>query len=373
MNESAEVRRRRAAAEAASWMQRLGEGSLTVSERAEFTDWLRESPIHVSEMLTCQRLSSALEGYSGWTDLAPVDAAAEQSVPAHLASVHSLRIADDGTSGPTGRDRYFSRRNTARWLAGLAAAILIALGALWLPRTRPGEMVLHTAAGERREVTLEDGSIVQLLSDAELRVSMQPHQRIVQVEHGGALFHVAKDRTRPFLVDVATTRVRAVGTIFSVERHADAVVVTVQEGKVEVKPRGAGAPDPAGSAAAVVPLGANERLEVSVLGVASVVHHVDIPPDTVHDDRFRRSTPLTFENARVSEVVAEFNRRNRVQIRIADAGLAARTVSGIFDGQDPQSFVDFLRSMGGATTQRGSDEIVVTVAANPNAAALREP
>jgi transmembrane sensor len=376
MNESAEERRRRAAGDAARWTQRLDDGALTAAERSELTDWLRESPLHVSEMLACRRLSSALQGFSGWADLAPTDEpSAEREIPAHLASILSLRISGIGTRGVMRRNRRFRLRPTPRWLAGISAVAMIALASTWLLRTEVGSIVLHTQAGERREVTLEDGSVVQLLSNTELRVHMQPHQRTVQVERGEALFHVAKDPTRPFLVDVDTTRVRAVGTIFSVERRTDAVVVTVQEGKVEVKPRGADNREQTGSAAvAVVPLVANERLVVSALGVASAVRHIDLAPDAAPDDRFQWSDrPLSFENAKVADVVAQFNRRNTIQIRVVDPRLAARTVSGVFDGQDPQSFVDFLRSIGGATTRRGPDEVIVGLDAAPMSPSSRQP
>src|SRR3546814_19688281 len=49
-----------------------------------------------------------------------------------------------------------------------------------------------------------------------------------------AWFQVAKDRARPFVVEVGDVRVRAVGTAFGVKRTAGGVDVQVTEGVVEV-------------------------------------------------------------------------------------------------------------------------------------------
>jgi len=365
VNASGEERRARAAVEAATWAERLEDGPLTGAERSELTDWLRESPLHVAEMLACGRLSSALQKFPHWGELAPPAAAGESQGSSPI-----------GTVSPNGwTPRRIRRIPAGRWAAGLAAGLVIAAVAGWFVRGDPRVTALNTQPGERRQITLPDGSLVRLMSDTDLRVQMQPHLRTVRILRGEALFRVAKDPARPFIVDVETTRVRAVGTIFSVERRPDGVVVTVAEGKVAVRPRGAGAPGAADSAAgSEVPLEANERLVVSALGIASAVHRVEPAPDVDPSDPFQvRSHRLSFENARVADVVAEFNRRNRVQIEISDPALAARKVSGTFDSDDPQSFVDFLRTTSGATTSRVRDETAVRLVANPGAATSQKP
>ncbi len=377
MNASGEERRARAAAEAATWAERLEDGPLTGAERSELTDWLRESPLHVAEMLASGRLSSALQRFPHWKALAPPAAASARGAEGPDDGRRtSFGASPIGTVSPKVRSPGRSTRNpAARWAAGLAAGVAIAAIAVWFMRGDPRVTALNTQPGERRQITLADGSLVRLMSDTDLRVQMQPHLRTVRILRGEALFRVAKDPARPFVVDVETTRVRAVGTIFSVERRVDGVVVTVAEGKVAVRPGGAGAPGAADSTAgSEVPLEANERLVVSALGIASAVHRVEPAPDVDPSDPFQvRSHRLSFENARVADVVAQFNRRNRLQIEISDPALAARTVSGIFDSDDPQSFVDFLRSTSSATTSRVRDESAVRLVATPRAATSQRP
>jgi hypothetical protein len=96
--------------------------------------------------------------------------------------------------------------------------------------------VYATGIGEQRTVTLSDGSTVELNSQSRLRVAFHPHERDVELLEGQALFHVAHDRTRPFLVQSEGAKVRAVGTQFDVYRKSDGTVITVVEGRVAVMP-----------------------------------------------------------------------------------------------------------------------------------------
>src|SRR3546814_9504316 len=65
-------------------------------------------------------------------------------------------------------------------------------------------------------------------------VTMKPQVREIALNDGEAWFQVAKDRARPFVVEVGDVRVRAVGTAFGVKRTAGGVDVQVTEGVVEV-------------------------------------------------------------------------------------------------------------------------------------------
>ena len=62
----------------------------------------------------------------------------------------------------------------------------------------------------------------------EYRSPWTPDQRLVRLNQGEALFDVAKDPTRPMVVEVADKRVTAVGTEFSVRRDLDEITVLVK-------------------------------------------------------------------------------------------------------------------------------------------------
>lgn len=89
-----------------------------------------------------------------------------------------------------------------------------------------------------KEITLPDGSKVKLNAHAiiEYDEPFQNKKREVSLK-GGALFVVAKDKTRPFTVYSNQLATTALGTKFSVISNADSKLILVHlfEGKVVVK------------------------------------------------------------------------------------------------------------------------------------------
>src|SRR5258708_24248903 len=84
-----------------------------------------------------------------------------------------------------------------------------------------------TAIGERKPVTLTDGSKVLLNTDSRIQIDYSAEQRIVRLLQGEAFFEVAHNRARPFLVYAGANVVRAVGTAFSVHVQKSRVAVVV--------------------------------------------------------------------------------------------------------------------------------------------------
>ncbi|MDB6156511.1 MAG: hypothetical protein JWO04_217, partial [Gammaproteobacteria bacterium] len=58
-------RRKRVAAEAAEWWVVL-EGEVSRTQREQYVDWLRESAMHVAEMLRIAQVHGALEQFEQW-------------------------------------------------------------------------------------------------------------------------------------------------------------------------------------------------------------------------------------------------------------------------------------------------------------------
>jgi len=342
---ASQTRQARAAAEAAEWVCQLESGQMSTVRREAFIDWLRESPMHVAETLRITRLTAMLADHEGWSPMQAGVPIADNVVP--LAAAYAPPAA-----APLPVQRSFRMR----YVAGIAAALAIVTGSGLLLHWQVAATQIGTHAGERRELTLADGSVVRLSPSTAIQVDMQPNLRSIVLERGEAVFRVAKNPLRPFVVSAARSRVQAVGTVFSVARSADTVVVTVTEGRVTVVPSATDGQRVAGKGgSAAIALQANERIAVSAVGVAGAVRRIESRYAPEWED-----SQLIFENWRVAEVVAQFNRRNRVQIRIEDDALAARIVSGIFDAGDPRSFVEFLTTVAGVTsTQNKPDEIVI--------------
>src|SRR5205823_2531257 len=85
-----------------------------------------------------------------------------------------------------------------------------------------------------RSIALPDGSLIELNARSSVRVRFTSNERAVELFEGQALFRVAKDPARPFIVSSDGKRVRAVGTQFDVYRKKASTTVTVLEGRVTV-------------------------------------------------------------------------------------------------------------------------------------------
>src|SRR5690606_23248529 len=106
-----------------------------------------------------------------------------------------------------------------RWAALAASLVACAwLMATWLPG--PAGPAMHrTALGEVLRLPLADGSAVTLNSASEIRVDFSASHRQIDLLRGEALFDVARDVRRPFVVAADGVEVVAVGTSFSVHRE----------------------------------------------------------------------------------------------------------------------------------------------------------
>lgn len=88
------------------------------------------------------------------------------------------------------------------------------------------EKVLH--------IVLPDKSIIDLDIKSKLKIKYFKNKREVILEKGKAIFHVAKNKERPFFVKSGNTIVEVVGTTFEVIHLKDKSQINVIEGLVKV-------------------------------------------------------------------------------------------------------------------------------------------
>jgi transmembrane sensor len=332
----ASERRVRATAEASFWWHQLGTrmpAHVSDEDRRQFTQWLRESPLHVAEMLHVAHVHDTLERFNLWKDIAVEgDAASDTVVP-----------IDSGLSQTDAAPR---RRAAWGWAAAAGLA-LVAIAASWSMLQR-GE-IISTDRAERREVMLSDGSIVRLEPETRLRIDFETKQRHVTLDSGRALFLVAHERNRPFLVEADSTLVRAIGTAFGVERKDRSIVVTVSEGKVA-------ATDRRGEDGALgeVLLTAGKQLTVQRSGTEEHVRDVDTTRALAWTEG-----RLVFDSTPLAEVAREFNRYNHLQLRVEDPELARRPISGVFQASDLETLVAFIRTGARVSVRYEADERIL--------------
>jgi len=222
---------------------------------------------------------------------------------------------------PPARPLPRARRGLRLGLAA-AAAVAACLLAVAAPTLRLHLEADHlTDAGARRTVTLADGSAVELDAGSAVAVRYTGAARGVDLLRGAAFFRVLPNAERPFRVVAGEVSVTVTGTAFEVERSADAVAVAVESGSVRVGFAVAGA-------AREAALRPGERLTVGRGGATLAAPG----PGRVASWRSGR---LAVDGATVAEVTAAVRRHHAGVIVLADAALAQRRVTGIFDLADP--------------------------------------
>jgi ferric-dicitrate binding protein FerR (iron transport regulator) len=226
--------------------------------------------------------------------------------------------------------------------------------------------VYATGIGEQRTVTLSDGSTVELNSQSRLRVAFHPHERDVELLEGRALFHVAHDRTRPFLAQSEGAKVRAVGTQFDVYRKSDGTVITVVEGRVAVMPESSWVNSVAPSMTARLSTVAVSSTEVLLsageqLSVTRRRSPQPVPVDAAVATSWTQHK-IVFRHTPLAEAFAELNRYGGISLRIQGKGLEDFRISGTYATTDPTLLVTFLRQQPGLSVQEMSNVVVVAQA-----------
>ena len=288
---------------AARWAVRLASEALSVDERQQLECWLHADPRHRGALVRARAHWAGLD---------------------RLAALHRPAGAPPATAANWPR---FSRRH---W-SGAAAAAATALGSglTWLARrSRPQHYL--SGLGEVRRIPLADGSTVVLNTSSELVVNIDDQQRHLALIRGEALFEVAPDKARPFVVLTEAMAVRAVGTAFDVRLEADRLDVTVTEGTVELRHSSASPAQPPGQR-----LSANER------AVVDRTHAVEVRSIAAAEAERQlawRDGLLSFNNETLAAAAAEINRYNRRQVLVDDAGLASMPIVGRFRTTDIEDF-----------------------------------
>jgi transmembrane sensor len=268
---------------------------------------------------------------------------------AQAAWVYVGRARVFRTAGELHESRAERRWRLARPWAS-AAAVLLCLATTALVWQLYAQTHLATSLGEIRRASLADGSYVTLDTRSRVSVRYESTTRFVVLESGEALFEVAKNSKRPFVVQAGNFRVRAVGTAFMVRRRSDDDVdITVTQGTVDVW-RQTSSPEPA------VRLTAGTHTKATPTQIA--------PPAELSAAQLTEATAWTTEvidlNGRtLGEAADEFNRYNGQTVVISDPELAAQPVVGRFHAKDPNAFVTAAAAMLGANARTDGDRFIL--------------
>lgn len=240
------------------------------------------------------------------------------------------------------------RRSVLR--QALAAGVAIAALGLgwtgWQYQRLNHQEQLSTVLGERRQVELPDGSYLELNSATRLSIDFSPGQRQVRLEAGEAMFTVAHDSDRPFVVGTAQGSVTVTGTRFDVRQDALQTRVAVEQGSVRVE----------GAAGSRAQLGAGQGSRIDAQGRVAEPFAVNAATFTAW-----RQGKLVFDNATLAEVVAEVSRYRPQPLHVAAGKVANLRLSSTFSTDDTDALLRALPSIlpvAIKTNTDGSSEII---------------
>lgn len=235
------------------------------------------------------------------------------------------------------------RPDRSKPIAGVAAALLLA-GAL-VYQSDLGDRLranLRSGVGDIGHATLADGSRVDLNSDTAIALHFSETERGVELLRGEAVFDVAPNPERPFVVRHGGLRVRAVGTRFVVRADGTDSPVAVAEGRVDVSAAGRHRVVSAGEA---IRIGEDASLTVAAENV---------------DRRMAwRNGRLIFSGQPLSAVLAELGRYRHGRIVLLDRRLGARRVTGAFDPRQTDDALDGIAATMGVRIWRVSALLVL--------------
>ena len=353
------------AEEAGFWDARLRSPDCTDADRAQFAKWRGQSATHSAEFERLQQIV----------------AIARQEVS--RADMRALRDAAR-RAGARRRWRVPAATAAALALIGIGTAFFVQR-AKWEPApVRSGEQY-ETQVGQLSTVTLPDGSTVELNAKTLVRIEFTGKQRRVELVSGQALFHVAKNPQRPFIVRAGDREIVAIGTEFDVRRDSSSIRVTLVEGRVAVSRESVSA----GSGALASPMAIGRELASKAGGAGSVgrplmqTSNVFLEPgqqsitqeasgetqvQSVDVQKIIgwRDGRVTLDDFTLADAVAEMNRHSSRQIRLQDPQLAQLRISGVFRAGEQEAFVSALESYFPITVQRNGDAEIVLTARAPH-------
>lgn len=316
------------AAEAAVWVARLhGPGRSPRMER-ECLAWQARSAEHREAFERCTETWQAVPGVT-------------------LASAY-VGAARAHAAGGEGAGQVSATR-PLRWAVALGLAGVLAGGALLLQQWS-GLGAYSTGVGEQQVVLLDDGTRMSLNTDTRVRVDLEASRRTVEVLGGEALFEVAKDPQRAFVVRAGGSEVEALGTTFAVRYTVEGapvaarvLAVTLIEGQVAVRPAPGGGDGPTQP----VLMRAGERVQLSPGSAATLAAPKVDRPDIGKLMAWKRSEAV-FDDAALADAVAEMNRYSRTPIVLLNAPtLAGLRVSGLYRTGDSAGFARAVAALHG--------------------------
>ncbi|MEJ0035763.1 MAG: FecR domain-containing protein [Gammaproteobacteria bacterium] len=292
--------------QAAQWLTLMHDAAVDDAQRSQFERWLASDASHAREYAALESLWRRLDGAQTWNDLA------------------------DGLA----RKR-ISRRQALKRGAGmllLASAGLGSAGYMYWRDATLLQLARRSDIGKTLRFAAADGSTVVLGAASETLLRYSHTRRNVSLQQGEAIFDVARDADRPFVVQAGAVRVTVLGTRFAVSRLVDRVRVSVEHGQVRIE------------------TGSFWRRQGLMLGAGQVAELTAVPNEPARLEKTRADVTAAFafehgfidlQGADLAELASIFSRYRSMPVRVAGGrnGVADPRVTASVNATDVEGFL----------------------------------
>jgi transmembrane sensor len=305
--------------EASLWLVRLDNGNLSEQSRKELKAWLAADERHPVALKAMADI---------WNDMDDVLMMISDETPSKNVSLWPLL--------------------TPVFKPILAAASVSFLAIfIWLAMPENVEKNSYvTLIGQQIDARFEDGSIIHLNTNSHIETEFSDEKRIIKLIKGEALFEVAHDPNRPFIVYAGDRLVQAIGTKFVVHLESENIQVTVTDGKVKMSKVELNTTlnDIKELNSATIKkddifIAKGEKV---IAGSNQAPKLTNVKAENLARELSWLDGKLIFDNERLFDVIKEINRYDNIEIVLKDPSLHNIRISGRFDLGDSEALIEAI-------------------------------
>jgi len=324
--------------EASIWLVRLDNGNLSDQSRKELKTWLSADKRHPAALKAMAEI---------WDDMDQV-----------------LNSIDDKNSSKNGALSTIFKPILKPF--ALAASISFLTVLIWLATPYNVQKNSYaTLVGQQIDATFDDGSIIHLNTNSRIETEFSADKRIIKLVKGEALFEVAHDANRPFIVYAGDRLVQAIGTKFVVHLKAENIQVTVTDGKVKMSKVALNTKltdikelNNTAIQEDDIYITKGEKVTVGSNQAPKLTH---IKPENIKRELSWLDGKLIFDNEELFNVIEEINRYVDIEIVLKDPSLYKVRISGRFDLKDSEALIEALELSFNLKSQRlDSNKVLLT-------------
>ncbi len=307
--------------QAIDWLVCLRSDEVTDEQQYAFAEWLAEDHSHSEAFNEAEILFQQM-----------TDGLQLHTVAAATEGFQAEQNSDIASLFPEPKTIYTRQKSPSYWLptAAIAAVWLLLVNLYWPQQFSFWHRALsdyHTRTAEFKNIRLADGSRLMLDTNSAISVAYDENMRLLHLHQGKVRFDVAKD-SRPFIVETAGLKVKALGTVFQVHKSADeSIQIVVEEHAVKVS---TAMSEEFSQATVVVPSG--QQLSYQAGTEMMLPEKIDLKQSSAWQKK-----RLIINDQKLESLIVELERYRHGRIFLANDEIKNLRVSGVFSLQDPDA------------------------------------